>query len=52
VSHLLGAARAGVPTGAIHRALAIGMGTRVVVAATQVTARRAWRSAFGAGRRR
>jgi alkylhydroperoxidase/carboxymuconolactone decarboxylase family protein YurZ len=52
VSHLLGAARAGVPAPAIRRALAIGVGMRVAVAASKASARRAWRSAFGAPRGR
>jgi 4-carboxymuconolactone decarboxylase len=52
VSHLLGAARAGVPAPAIRRALAIGVGMRVAVAASKASARRAWRSAFGARRGR
>ena len=47
VSHLLGAARAGVRPAGIRRALMIGVSTRVTVFAAQATARRAWRSAFG-----
>jgi alkylhydroperoxidase/carboxymuconolactone decarboxylase family protein YurZ len=49
VSHLLGAARAGVPAPAIRRALAVGTGMRVAAAVSTASARHAWRSAFGAG---
>ena len=46
VSHLLGAARAGVRAGAIRRALVVGATTRLAVHAAPSAARRAWRSAF------
>jgi alkylhydroperoxidase/carboxymuconolactone decarboxylase family protein YurZ len=46
VSHLLGAARAGVRTGAIRRALVAGATTRPAVHAARSVAGRAWRSAF------